>query len=84
MMKMKIVLHILTVIYLTILSQAKSYVKTNFNKLSEDTLLNFDEEFLKAWNFSDNIRMIINKATMGHHKNKSWHEMIHLLVTGKR
>ena len=84
MMKMKIVLHILTVIYLTILSQAKSYVKTNFNKLSEDTLLNFDEEFLKAWNFSDNIRMIINKATMEHHKNKSWHEMIHFLVTGKR
>ena len=24
--------------------------------------------------------MTINKATMGQHKNKSWHEMRHLLV----
>ena len=70
--------------HLTILSQAKNYVKTNFNKLSEDNLLNFAEEFLKALTFSDNDRMTINKATIGQHKNKSWHEMRHLLVTGKK
>ena len=28
--------------------------------------------------------MTINKATMGQHKNKSWHEMRHLLVTAKK
>ena len=70
--------------HLTILSQAKNYVETNFNKLSEDNLLNFAEEFQRALTFSDNDRMTINKATMGHHKNKSWHEMRHLLVTGKK
>ena len=43
----------------TILSQAKNYVKTNFNKLSEDNLLNSAEEFLKALTFSDNDRMTI-------------------------
>ena len=69
--------------HLTILSQAKNYVKTNFNKLSEENLLNFAGEFLKALTFSDNDRMIIKKATMGQHKNKSWHEMRHILVTEK-
>ena len=34
--------------HLAILSQAKSYVETNFGKLSEDNFLNFVEEFLKA------------------------------------
>ena len=57
--------------HLTILSQAKNYVKTNFIKLSEDNLLNFAEEFLKAFTFSDNDRMIIDKATMAQHKNKT-------------
>ena len=47
------------------------------------TLSNFAEEFLKALTFSDNDRMIIKKATMGQHKNKSWHEMRHILVTEK-
>ena len=28
--------------------------------------------------------MTINKATMGQHKNESWHEMRHLLGTGKK
>ena len=70
--------------HLTILSQDKNYVETNFNKLSEDNLLNFAEEFLKALTFSGNDRMTINKATMGQHKNESWHEMRHLLVTGKK
>ena len=41
-----------------------------FSKLSEDNLLNFSEEFLKAFTFSDNDRMIIGKATMAQHKNK--------------
>ena len=68
----------------TILSQDKNYVGTNFNNLSEDNLLNFAEEFLKALTFSDNDRMTINKATMGQHRNESWHEMRHLLVTGKK
>ena len=70
--------------HLTILSQDKNYAETNFNNLSEDNLLNFAEEFLKALTFSDNDRMTINKATMGQHKNESWHEMRHLLVTRKK
>ena len=61
----------------------KSYIGTNFHKLSEENLLYFVEEFLKALTFSDNDRMIINKATMGKHKNKCWHEMRHLFITGK-
>ena len=55
----------------TILSQAKNYVKTNFNKLSEDNISNFAEEFLKAFTFSDIEKMIINKTTMAQHKNKT-------------
>ena len=70
--------------HLTILFQAKNYVKKNFIKLSEDNLLNFAEEFLKALTFSDNDRMTINKATIGQHKNKSRYEMRHLLVAGKK
>ena len=50
--------------HLTILFQAKNYVKKNFIKLSEDNLLNFAEEFLKALTFSDNDRMTINKANI--------------------
>ena len=57
--------------HLTISSQAKNYVKTNSNKLSEDNLLNLAEEFLKALTFSDNDSMTINEATMGQHENKS-------------
>ena len=72
MMKMKILLILRNNIsHLTILFQAKNYVKKNFIKLSEDNLLNFAEEFLKALTFSDNDRMTINKATIGQHKNKS-------------
>ena len=69
--------------HLTILFQAKNYVKKNFIKLSEDNLLNFAEEFLKALTFSDD-RMTINKATIGQHKNKSRYEMRHLLVAGEK
>ena len=57
--------------HLTILSQAKNYVKTDFNKLSVDNLSNFAKEFLKAFTFSDNDRMTIDKATMAQHKNKT-------------
>ena len=57
--------------HLTILSQAKNYVKTDFNKLSVDNLSNFAKEFLKAFIFSDNDRMVIDKATMAQHKNKT-------------
>ena len=74
MMRMNIFLHILIIIYLiyiTILSQAKNYVKTDFNKLSVDNLSNFAKEFLKAFTFSDNDRMTIDKATMAQHKNKT-------------
>ena len=70
--------------HLTILSQAKNNVKTNYNNLLEDNLLKFAEEFLTALTFSDNDRMTINQATMGQHNNKSWHEMRHLSVTGKK
>ena len=54
------------------------------DKLSEDNLLNCGEEFLQTLTFSDNDRMNIEKATVGQHKNKTWHEMRHLLVTGKK
>lgn len=70
--------------HLYVFSQAKMYVKANLDKLSENNLLNFAEEFLKTLTFSDNDRMIIEKATVGQHKNKTWHKMRHLLVTGKK
>lgn len=65
-------------------SQAKMYVKANLDKLSEDNLLNCAEEFLQTLTFSENDRMNIEKATVGQHKNKTWHKMRHLLVTGKK
>ena len=34
--------------------------------------------------FSANGILEINQATVGQHKNKTWHEMRHLLVTGKK
>ena len=34
--------------------------------------------------FLDRDRENINNATLGQHQNKIWHEMRHLLVTGKR
>ena len=59
----------------TILSQAKNYVKTNFNKLSEDNLLNSAEEFLKALTFSDNDRMTIKSNHGTTRKQKlAWDE----------
>ena len=70
--------------HLSVLSQAKDYVKANFAKLSENNLLNCAEEFLKVLTFSDNDRTSINKATVGQHKNTVWHEMRHLLVTSKK
>ena len=69
---------------LCILSQAKMYLKANFEKLSEDNLLNCAEELLQTLTFPDNDRMNIEKATVGQHKNKTWHTMRHLLVTGKK
>ena len=60
------------------------YVKANLDKLSEDNLLNCAEEFLQTMTFSDNDRMNTEKATVGQHKNKTWHKMRHLLVTGKK
>ena len=36
-----------------------------------DNLSNFAKEFLKAFTFSDNDRMVIDKATMAQHKNKT-------------
>ena len=70
--------------HLYVLSQAKMYVKANLDKLSENNVLNCAEEFLKTLTFSDNDRMSIEKATVGQHKNKTWHKMRHLLVTGKK
>ena len=70
--------------HLYVLSQAKMYVKVNLDKLSEDNLLNCAEEFLHTLTFSGNDRMNIEKATVGQHKNKPWHMMRHLLVTGKK
>ena len=70
--------------YLYVLSQAKMYVKANLDKLSEDNFLNCAEEFLQTLTFSDNDRMNIEKATGGQHKNKTWHKMRHILVTGKK
>ena len=54
------------------------------DKLSEDNLLNYGEEFLQTLTFSDKDRMNIEKATVRQHKNKTWHKMRHLLVTGKK
>ena len=70
--------------HLYVSSQAKDYVQANFDKLSENNLFNFAEEFLKALTFSANDVMAINQATVGQHRNKTWHEMRHLLVTGKK
>ena len=72
-MKMKIFLHILIIIYLTwpYCLKLRIMFRQIFNKLSEDNLSKFAEEFLKALTFSDNDRIIINKATMGQHKNKT-------------
>lgn len=70
--------------HLYILYQAKMYVKANFDKFSEDNLLNCAQEFLQTLTFSDNYRMNIEKATVGQHKNKTLHKMRHLLVTGKK
>jgi len=70
--------------HLYVLSRAKMYVKANLDKLSENNLLNCAEEFLKTLIFSDNERVSLEKATVGQHKNKTWHNMRHLLVTGKK
>ena len=70
--------------HLYVSSQAKDYVQANLDKLSENNLFNFAEEFLKALTFSANDIMEINQATVGQHRNKTWHEMRHLLVTGKK
>lgn len=40
--------HLDNISHLTILSQAENYLKININKLLEDNLSNFAEEFLKA------------------------------------
>jgi len=39
---------------------------------------------LKGLTFSANDILEINQATVGQHKNKTWHEMRHLLITGKK
>lgn len=70
--------------HLYVSSQAEDYVKANLDKLSENNIFNFAEEFLKALTFSANDIMEINQATVGQHRNKTWHEMRHLLVTGKK
>ena len=68
--------------HLSVLTQAKNYVKANIDRLSEN-VTDCAEEFLKVLTFSNSDREIINKATQGQHKSKAWHEMRHLLVTGK-
>ena len=54
------------------------------DKLSEDNLLNYGEEFLQTLTFSDKDKKKNKKATVRQHKNKTWHKMRHLLVTGKK
>ena len=84
MMRTNIFLHILIIIYLTWLYYLKLRIMLrHFNKLSEDNLSNFAEEFLKTFTFSDNGRMIIDED-INKHKNKTLHEMRHLLVIGKK
>ena len=46
--------------HLYVSSQAKDYVQANLDKLSENNLFNFAEEFLKALTFSANDIMEIN------------------------
>ena len=50
---------------------------------SEDNLTDCAEEFLQLLTFSNSDKEIINKGTLGQHKKKTWHEMRHVLVTGK-
>ena len=69
--------------HLSILSQAQNYIRANIDKLSENNLTDCAEEFLKVLTFSSSDREMINKATVEQHKSKAWHEMRHLLVTGK-
>ena len=69
--------------HLSIMSQAKNYIKVNADSLSGNNLTDCAEEFLKVLTFSNSDREIISKATLGQHKSKTWYEMRHLLVTGK-
>ena len=69
--------------HLSIMSQAKKYIEANVDNTSESNLSDVAEEFLKVLTFSNSDRENINKATQGQHQSKTWHEMRHLLVTGK-
>ena len=61
----------------------KKYIEANVNNTSESNLSDAADEFLKVLTFSNSDRENINKATQGQHQSKTWHEMRHLLVTGK-
>ena len=65
------------------MSQAKKYIEANVDNTSESNLSDVADEFLKVLTFSNSDRENINKATQGQHQSKSWHEMRHLLMTGK-
>ena len=69
--------------HLPIMSQAKKYIEANVDNTSESNLSDVAEEFLTVLTFSNSDRENINKATQGQHQSKTWHEMRHLLVTGK-
>ena len=59
-------------------------IMISFQKIKQCVKLCRRILFLKTLTFSDNDRMSIEKAIVGQHKNKTWHKMRHLLVTGKK
>jgi len=84
LMILKTLLHSLNTIFHICMYHPKLkttlYVKANREKLSENNVFNFAEEFLKGLTFSANDILEINQATVGQHKNKTWHKMRHLIV----
>ena len=67
---------------LTILSKAKLFVTEN--NINEDNIHQYSSVFVAGLSTTPAERELVSQMTVGQHNNDCWHEIRHLLVTGKK
>ena len=69
---------------LSICSKAKAFVNSLEAEISEDNVDSLAHKFLETLSYSEEERNIINEQTIGQGSNNTWHNLRHLMVTGKK
>ena len=68
--------------HMTIKARAKEFARDN--EINESNIDEMSQRFVESLKVTQKDIDLVNRATIGQHKNDNWHEMRHLLVTGKK